>query len=251
MSIISQILTAIALVIAMALVGFLAWRLGRTERLRRRFGPEYDRALERHSSRQAAERELRSRERHHRNLHIRPLDPAARERHREQWVHIQEQFVDNPRPAVEQADLLVTAVMAERGYPTRDFADQTASLSVEHGHTLDHYRRGHSISTRASAVGDISTEDLRQAMVHYRALFDDLLDLPAAERTAEEGTARRAVRRHTSGSGRTAAADGPVTGEPAGSDPHLDPDPDHGPAAAGRPHENSPRARGARTRNRR
>jgi hypothetical protein len=173
-----QILIAVIVIALVAGAAFLLWREGQSRRLRRQFGPEYDRALERHSSRAEAERELRDRERRYGDLDIRPLDPAAREQHRRRWAQIQEQFVDDPRPAVEQANLLVNSVMAERGYPTRDYDEQTASLSVEHARTLDHYRRGHEIGTRASSGGNVSTEDLRQAMVHYRALFDDLLELP-------------------------------------------------------------------------
>lgn len=178
----AQILIVLLILALVAGAALLLWREGQTRRLRRQFGPEYDRALERHNSRSLAERELRDRERRHEQLDIRPLDPAVRDRHRQRWARIQEEFVDQPRPAVEHADALVTSVMAERGYPTQSYAEQTASLSVDHARTLDHYRRGHDIGTRATGGVDVSTEDLRQAMVHYRALFDDLLDLPDGER---------------------------------------------------------------------
>jgi hypothetical protein len=164
-------------VVAAAFVVFIVWREYRTARLRRRFGPEYDWVRQRHGSRMAAERELAARERRFADLDVRPLDPAARDRYRTEWREVQEEFVDHPQPAVGRADQLVTTVMAERGYPTRDFAERTASLSVNHARTLDHYRRGRAISTRARK-GWISTEELRQAMVHFRSLFDELLDLP-------------------------------------------------------------------------
>ncbi|MCP2342357.1 hypothetical protein [Actinomadura rupiterrae] len=179
-----MVVVAVVIVVALAAALLPALRQGRTRRLRRRFGPEYDRAVEREGGRAAAERELMSREKRHEELPLHDLDPRQRELYREQWTHVQEQFVDAPGAAVSQADRLVTAVMAERGYPTRDFEDRAAHLSVEHGRTLDHYRRGHDIGVRAERDG-VSTEDLRQAMVHYRALFEDLLAVPEGERSAE------------------------------------------------------------------
>ncbi|MBA9005476.1 hypothetical protein [Thermomonospora cellulosilytica] len=175
-----MVVIAVVVVAVLAAAGFLLWSRLRTQRLRRQFGPEYDRALERHGSRGAAERELLARRQRHRQLDLRPLDPVQRERYREQWTHVQERFVDTPEEAVEHADRLVTTVMAERGYPTEDFEERIAHLSVEHGRTLDQYRRGREISRRA-ADGTASTEELRQAMVHYRALFEELLAVPEEE----------------------------------------------------------------------
>jgi hypothetical protein len=191
MSTASQVAIVIA-VAAVAFVVFIVWRENRSTRLRRRFGPEYDRVRQRHGSRMAAERELAARERRVEELDVRPLDPAARDRYRAEWQRVQEEFVDHPQPAVGRADQLVTTVMAERGYPSHDADERTASLSVNHARTLDHYRRGRAISTRARK-GWISTEELRQAMVHYRALFDDLLDLPK-NGSREPASARRYVR---------------------------------------------------------
>ncbi|HEU5160170.1 MAG TPA: hypothetical protein VFU43_24450 [Streptosporangiaceae bacterium] len=179
--------TAVLVVIAFVAVaaatgiGLLLRGRARTRRLRRRFGPEYDRTVARHDDRRAAERELRARERRHDELDIRPLDATARGRYREQWVHVQEQFVDSPEAALGQADRLVITVMGDRGYPTKGFDERVAHLSVEHGRTIDYYRRGHEISCRAERR-QASTEDMRQAMVHYRALLEDLLAVPAAER---------------------------------------------------------------------
>jgi hypothetical protein len=179
-SVVLVVVIAVIVVAAMG-AGSLLWSRVRTERLRRRFGPEYDRVLARHGGRRAAERDLRARERRHHELDIRPLDDADRERYREQWVRVQEQFVDSPEAAIAQADRLVVKVMGDRGYPTEGFDERVAHLSVEHGRTIDYYRRGHEISSRAEQR-QASTEDMRQAMVHYRALFEDLLTVPPAER---------------------------------------------------------------------
>lgn len=204
--------TAVMVVIVVVVVallaggGFLLWNRARTQRLRRRFGPEYDRAIERHGSRGAAEKELASREQRHQELELHELEPRQREQYRDQWTSVQERFVDAPETAVEEADRLVITVMAVRGYPTSDFEDRVAHLSVQHGRTLDHYRRGHDISERAGKK-EASTEDLRQAMVHYRALLEDLLAVPHEERASgtpepveqptEHGTERAAAGEHT------------------------------------------------------
>ncbi|WP_433323700.1 hypothetical protein [Spirillospora sp. CA-294931] len=183
MSTVIMVVIIVAIVALIAGAGYVMWTRARSGKLRKQFGPEYDRAVERHGNRSAAERELRSRQERHQELELRELDPRQRELYREQWTHVQEQFVDAPEAAVEQGDRLVAAVMGERGYPTRGYEDRVAHLSVEHGRTLDHYRRGHEISVRASRK-EAGTEDLRQAMVHYRALFEDLLAVPAEERSA-------------------------------------------------------------------
>jgi hypothetical protein len=107
-------------------------------------------------------------------LELHPLDPAARDRYAASWEEIQIRFVDAPEQAVDEADDLVTQVIAERGYPTGDYDDQLSHLSVEHARTLDHYRKAHDIRER-NARGEATTEQLRQALVHYRALFSDLL----------------------------------------------------------------------------
>ncbi|XRQ14693.1 hypothetical protein ACN3XK_28625 [Actinomadura welshii] len=223
--------TAIWAVIAVAVVAvvvaavFMARTRARTQRLRRRFGPEYDRAVQDAGSRSAAERELLSREQRHEELELRDLDPRRREEYREQWVRVQERFVDTPEAAVEQADGLVTVVMGERGYPTHGFEDKVAHLSVEHGRTMDHYRSAHAISGRA-ANGEASTEDLRQAMQHYRALFEELLSVPGHEKRGHEkhGDAKHAGE-HRSGERHAGERAGTAPADPAG----------HGPAAAAGP----------------
>lgn len=189
MSTVVMVVVIIAVVAVIAAAAYLGSSWSRTQRLRRRFGPEYDRAVEAQGGRAAAERELRAREERHRELELRELDPRQREQYQEQWVRVQERFVDEPQAAVEQADGLVTVVMGERGYPTQGYEEALAHLSVEHGRTLGHYRDAHDISVRA-AGGRTSTEELRQAMVHYRALFEELLSVPVRDRATAEHTPR-------------------------------------------------------------
>ncbi|MEU6711034.1 hypothetical protein ABZ897_06080 [Nonomuraea sp. NPDC046802] len=162
-------------VVALAAVGYFVLRQQRRRaHLRERFGPEYERIVAQSDNRREAEQELLSREQRHAELDIRPLSEGSRDTYAHRWAEVQERFVDAPGFAVTEADQLVTAVMAERGYPTEDFRQRVSDLSVGHAATLDHYRAAHEISGRA-ARKDASTEDLRQAMVHYRALFEELL----------------------------------------------------------------------------
>jgi hypothetical protein len=181
------VVAAILVVVEASLVGGAAAM--RRRRLRERFGPEYDRAVTEHGSRREAEADLTERERHVRELHIRPLSPAARSQYVSEWTAVQEQFVDAPQAAVTGAQTLVSAVMEDRGYPTQPYDQTLADLSVEHANTLDHFRAAHDISQNAAA-GAASTEDLRQAMIHYRTLFAELLGEPDARldgRAAAEG----------------------------------------------------------------
>lgn len=203
MSTTAWVVLAAVIVAAVAVIGFVLRARMRTQRLRRRFGPEYDHALQHHGDRKAAERDLLARAERHRELEIRPLDPRARERYQRQWAEAQERFVDEPTAAVSAADALLTTVMAERGYPTSEFEERIATLSVDHARTLDHYRKGHEISARADRR-QASTEDLRQAMVHYRALFEELLAAPDAGTVPASagdahGEAGPATRRHADG----------------------------------------------------
>jgi hypothetical protein len=173
--------TVLAVIIVILIVAILVTAgitQARRRRLRARFGPEYDRVLEETVSRRKAGAELSQPERRVKDLDIRPLDPATRTRHADQWRDIQERFVDLPPDAVAEAQLLVVTVMTERGYPTERADQVLADLSVEHAQTLDHYRAASGISARA-ASGTASTEELRQAMIHYRVLFQDLLGDPA------------------------------------------------------------------------
>ena len=165
------LIIVILLVIAAIVYGV---QVGRRRKLRSTFGPEYDRVVADAGSRTDAEKELREREKRHAELELRPLSAASQARYSAAWEEVQIQFVDDPNTAVTTADELVTRLIEERGYPTGDYDSQVADLSVEHAGTLQHYREAHDISRRNSA-GEASTEDLRQALVHYRALFADLL----------------------------------------------------------------------------
>lgn len=174
MTAVAWVAVAIVAVLVILAVGYLVSARNRRRHLQDRFGPEYDRAVRESDSRKEAEQELRAREERHAELDIRPLDPQTRNEYSRKWTDVQEHFVDAPGFAVTEADALVTAVMAERGYPTDDFEQRLSDLSVAHATTLDHYRNAHEISSRA-ARQDATTEELRQAMVHYRALFQELL----------------------------------------------------------------------------
>jgi hypothetical protein len=176
-----QIVVLLLVLVVLAVAGAVGWQVIRRRSLRQTFGPEYDRAVAEEPSRSAAERGLRERERRHAELTLRPLNPADRDRFAEQWQAVQAQFVEDPAAAVIAGDDLVTRLAKARGYPTADFDDQLAYLSVEHARTLGHYRDAHDIFERGQRR-EASTEELRQALVHYRAIFADLLD--AAENTA-------------------------------------------------------------------
>jgi hypothetical protein len=164
---------AVVAVLAGAILQALARR--RTSRLQQRFGPEYERTLNRADSKREAEAELRAREQRRRQLEIRPLSQAARDHYRESWASVQAEFVDDPHGAVASADSLIRSVMADCGYPVEDFDQRAADLSVDHPQVVDNYRQGRRLA-QASADGSDSTEDLRQAMRHYRALFDELVE---------------------------------------------------------------------------
>ncbi|MET8030620.1 hypothetical protein [Streptomyces avermitilis] len=164
----------IPIVVVIALVAVAAALLMRRRKLRERFGPEYERTMESADNRMAGERELRAREKRHDALDIKPLDNNVRDRYTRDWTSVQEEFVDRPEDAVHDADRLVTSLMHERGYPTQDFDQQLKDLSVEHGRTLEHYRVAHEVDA-LSIQHQATTEQLRGAMVHYRALFDELI----------------------------------------------------------------------------
>ncbi|MFC4585687.1 hypothetical protein [Sphaerisporangium corydalis] len=190
-------------------VGYLVTQQQRRRRLQERFGPEYERTVGERENRRAAEQELREREQRHATLDIKTLAPEVRSTYTKKWAEVQERFVDAPGFAVTEADHLVTAVMADRGYPTEGFEQQVSDLSVSYAPTLDHYRKAHEISSRA-ARQEASTEELRQAMVHYRALFEELLeDTTGSGRERENGHGRHD---HTESvnddDGRTATDDG-------------------------------------------
>jgi hypothetical protein len=166
-------------VAVLVLLGAVLWsvsRRRRTGRLREAFGPEYERTVQVAGDRREAESELQARQERRARLDIRPLDPAARQRYAEQWRLVQERFVDSPSDAVGDADELVSAVMRDRGYPMDDFETRVGDISVDHPRVVENYRAAHRIS-EANEQGEASTEDLRQAMVHCRTLFQELLEI--------------------------------------------------------------------------
>jgi hypothetical protein len=170
----------VAIIVAVALVVLVIGTITamRRRQLRHRFGPEYDRVAGEMRSQRKADAELAERERRVRGLDIHPLDETIRVKYAAEWTAIQERFVDQPEEAVTQAGMLVTSVMKDRGYPTEDHGQIVADLSVEHAGTLDHFRAAHQISMQAEE-GTATTENLRLAMLHYRALFSDLLGPPS------------------------------------------------------------------------
>jgi hypothetical protein len=175
-------LVIIAVVIAIAAIA-LAWMYSerrRRERLRARFGPEYQRTVHDLGPRRA-EATLAEREKRVSSYKIRALTPEERGRFSESWRRIQAKFVDDPAAAVTEADLLVTELMTTRGYPMNDFDQRAEDLTVDHAGVVHEYRQAHDIAVRHSHK-EASTEDLRQALVHYRALVADLLEEPRSVR---------------------------------------------------------------------
>jgi len=172
----SPIAIIVLIIVVLVVIAAIVYgvQAGRRKRLQSTFGPEYDRAVADSGNRTEAEKELRERERRHSELQLKPLSPESQAKYSADWEEVQLKFVDDPAEAVGTADDLVTRLITERGYPTRDYEDRLADLSVEHARTLGHYRDAHEISER-NRSGSASTEDLRQALVHYRALFADLL----------------------------------------------------------------------------
>jgi hypothetical protein len=193
------LIAAAAVLLVVAIVVMAMRKRKRTEQLQSQFGPEYDRTLESADSRRKAESELAARQERREQLDIRPLSSAARERYMTQWTTVQAQFVDNPSAAVASADTLIQSVMGDRGYPVDDFDSRAADVSVDHPHVAENYREGHRLAEQ-SAKGNGSTEDLRHAMRHYRALFDELVepdsdaDAPTTRGRTDTTTTQRAPR---------------------------------------------------------
>lgn len=160
----------------------------RTERLKERFGPEYERTVGEAGEQSGAEDELAARERKRDKLDIIPLSPGAREKYADSWRTVQTAFVDNPSSAVGDADRLVTQVMRDRGYPIDDFDQRAADISVDHPKVVENYRTAHSIYL-LQEEGDVGTEDQREAFVHYRALFEKLLETDKDEDKPKEARA--------------------------------------------------------------
>lgn len=169
--ILAIIVVAILVIVALAIVAVQR----RKANLRQRFGPEYDRAVRERGSEKEAQALLQQREKRVERFHIRTLDAAERQKYAERWRLVQSRFVDDPRGAVIDADDTVAALMGARGYPMADFEQRAADLSVDHPHVVNNYRAAHEIAVR-HRQGQGTTEDLRQAMIYYRSLFEDLLD---------------------------------------------------------------------------
>jgi hypothetical protein len=181
----TQIIITIAVVVVVGLVFIAIWqysRKRRTQKLRTQFGSaEYTRAVTEGGSQQKAEAVLDARAARVEKLHIKPLAPDDRARFIESWAKLQARFVDGPGSAVTDADQLLGDVMSTRGYPVSDFEQRAADISVDHPLVLENYRAAHQYALRQSN-GDTNTEDLRQAMIHYRTLFEELVNEPEIAR---------------------------------------------------------------------
>jgi len=175
-----RIIIGVLVALAVVVIAFVLTRKRRSEALRGKFGPEYERLVHQHGDARHAESELSHRVERVKQLQIRPISHEQRGRFAEAWRSDQARFVDDPNSAVIGADRLVAELMQVRGYPVGDFEQRAADVSVDHPHVVQNYRVAHDIAVRQQR-GEASTEDLRVAMVHYRALFDDLLDATEPE----------------------------------------------------------------------
>lgn len=193
------VVLAVVAVVVLALVAALvavAKRRRQREQLRGTFGEEYDRTVESADKRRDAERELLERKERHDALEIRPLSAASRQRYLTAWDGVQSRFVDSPVLALSEADALITRLLAERGFPTDDLRTQEDMLSVEHTHVLDGFRAGHAIE-QANTVGSADTEQVRQGMLHFRQVFEELVSEgtdPYPTDETRERTAEREIR---------------------------------------------------------
>jgi hypothetical protein len=179
------ILVVLGIVVVIGVVGWSLMRQRRSARLRSTFGPEYERTVDT-AGRQKGESELLDREKRRQHLVIVALSPADRQRYAEAWRDTQARFVDSPHQAIREADHLVTQVMRDRGYPMEDFEQKAADVSVDHPNVVENYRSAHDISVE-NEKGKASTESLRQAMVHYRGLFMELLEDEDGEAVRQTG----------------------------------------------------------------
>ena len=209
----------IVVLVAIVVAAVMAARRRRTMALRQRFGTEYDRTLDARDGQRAAEADLRDRERERGRLDIKPLSEASRARYAGEWRAAQQSFVDQPEAATAAAYDLVNRVMAERGYPMRDFDARADLVSVDHPDVVENYRVAHGIHERAQHQ-QASTEDLREAMIRYRSLFEELLGadgdaaVPAGTAHAD---ARHADARHADEEPASTTPARPASDEPARS----------------------------------
>lgn len=173
-------------VIGLIVIGILvtAWRrIQRSNQLQERFGSEYDRTLEEAGDRRQAERELEQRVAHVKKLNIRPLTAEEVNRHALEWQETQREFVDEPLAALQKADRLIREVLKARGYPVEDFEQRVADISVDYPELVTNYRGMHRIAIKEENVG---TEEIRQAMIHGRALFESLISQPSSEKNLDQ-----------------------------------------------------------------
>jgi hypothetical protein len=174
----------VAGVLVVALLAVAAWLISQkkrqSDRLQQRFGPEYGRTVGELGGRTKAESELKAREKRVEHLTILPLAPAEATRFSQAWNALQGRFVDNPKGVVVQADQLVRELMLKRGYPMGDFERRAADISVDHPAVVEHYRAAQAIAARDER-GEADTEELRKAVVHYRVLFDEMLEVREAK----------------------------------------------------------------------
>jgi hypothetical protein len=169
-----NIIIILLVVAVLALGGMLYFQRHRSDQLKSRFGAEYDRAVKDAGGQSKAEAALLERQKRVENLSIRPLQPADRTRFTKSWQDVQAEFVDDPAKSIGHADALLADVMSARGYPVSDFEQMSADISVDHPNVVQNYRTAHDIALKHER-GQANTEDLRQAMIHYRKLFDDLV----------------------------------------------------------------------------
>lgn len=168
------IVAAVVLLLVGGFLGVVFARRQRTKRLKERFGPEYERTVDQLGDQDEAEEELEARVEHVESLDIQPLSEEQKESFAREWRATQEKFVDQPVVAIQEADRLVREVMRTKGYPVDDFEQRAADISVDYPELVTNYRSMHAVAAR-SEQEDISTEEMRQAMVHCRALFEELL----------------------------------------------------------------------------
>lgn len=185
----TTVLIVVVVILALAVIAAIVWQQRRRSQLQQRFGPEYDRTVAQ-TDRRTAERDLSERAQRRDRLDIRPLPSAERQAFADRWRDTQELFVDRPPVAVRQADALVAEVMNRRGYPVGDFDQQAQLVSVDHPQVVEEYRAAHDISL-LNDRDEATTEQLREAMVHYRALFADLLTDEDAQARQDDLQAHR------------------------------------------------------------
>jgi hypothetical protein len=227
----SQIVLVVVVIVVVAALAYAAYRMfGPRHNLKDRFGDEYDHVIAEHGDRAAGESELRRRLKEHDSFQLRDVTDQARTRYREGWKDVQREFVDDPSAAVRDAEQLVSVFVTDRGYPAAHYDDRLAQLSVEHSNVLEHYRTAHAISV-GNEAGRATTEELRQALVHYRELFTNLLGVDLGNEASPASaplrnvTARSKTAAEEASSVHATQGDDPASGrDEAAADPYDDGD---------------------------